>query len=125
MRRLALVCLLALFTLPAAAQPSPAGTCSFTGAWLERGGYITTIDDQRHWTTYGDAQAFRSEGPPAGQGWVLQSEQAITFDWEGAEDGYEYDWRFSESCGVLDLELVRVGGEPTEMQLHIHYTRLD
>ncbi|MBO6937963.1 MAG: hypothetical protein JJ863_23540 [Deltaproteobacteria bacterium] len=127
MRRLALVFLLALLTIPAAAQPAPqpSGSCSFTATWQERSGFVTTIDDQRQWQTFSNAGALQAENAPAAKGWVVHTEQGITFDWEGAEQGYEYAWRFSESCRVLDLDLVRVGGEPTQMQVQLHFTKLD
>ncbi len=127
MRRLALVFLLVLFTLPAFAQPrsQQAGSCSFAATWQERSGFVTTIDDQRRWHTYTNAEALAAESPSAVHGWVVHDEQSITFDHEGAEHGYEYSWRFSEGCRVLDLALVRSGGQPTTTPFELHFTKLD
>ncbi len=124
MRRLAIALLLALGTLPARAQPSAAGTCSFTGVWQEESGFVTAIDDQRQWQTWSTAEAHRSEQAPAGRGWVVHTEQGITFDFDGNEDGYEYEWRFDDECRALDLVLVRVRGEPTTMDFAIHFHRM-
>lgn len=123
MRRLVIFAFLVLTALPALAQQH-AGSCSFTGVWQERSGFVTAIDDQRRWRTWSDAQAHRSEAAPAGQGWVVSTEAGITFDYEGAETGYEYEWRFDEGCQALDLDLVRAGGDPTTLDMRLQFTRL-
>jgi len=123
MRRFAIFALLVLTSLPALAQHH-AGSCSFTGVWQERSGFVTAIDDQRQWRTWSDAEAHRSEAAPAGRGWVVSTEAGITFDYEGAETGYEYEWRFDEGCQALRLDLVRTGGEPAALDMQLHFTRM-
>lgn len=120
-----LVALLAHFILlpgPATAQgPSAqgAGQCSFEGTWRAQG-FTTRIDAQRRWSTWSGSS---TEGPPQGQGWVLTDNELMTFDHEGAERGYAYVWSFEDDCALLDLRLVRAGGQPVTNGFRIRFNR--
>ena len=99
-----------------------AGQCSFEGTWhAQAAGFTTRIDAQRRWATWsGDS----TEGPPAGQGWVLTDNELMTFDFDGAERGYAYVWSFEDDCAVLDLRLVRQGRQPDESGYRLRFHRV-
>lgn len=126
MRRILLVSLFMLAALPAlpSAAQRLAGSCSFAGTWRARSGFVTVIDEQRQWRTYATPELM-SVGTVAGQGWVIQSEQGLTFDYEGAEHGYEYEWRFADDCRRVELTLARIGETPVQDGFQIHFTRLE
>ena len=124
MRALLLIALLATFFdlgNPAAAQdPVLAGQCSFEGVWRAQG-FTTRIDAQRGWATWSGTAM---DGPPGAHGWVLTDAEFMTFDYEGAEHGYDYVWSFEDECAILDLRLVRRGGQPDDSGIHLRFNRL-
>lgn len=121
MRSLLLFTLIALATPAAGQDRTLAGQCRFEGTWRAQAGFTTRIDAQQRWATWSGNS---TEGARGAQGWVLTDAEFMTFDYEGAENGYDYVWSIEDDCAVLDLRLVRRGGRPDETGYHLRFTRL-
>ena len=121
MRSFLLVAFIALAQPATAQDPALAGQCRFEGTWRAAAGFTTRIDAQRRWATWSGSS---TEGSPDAQGWVLTNNELMTFDYDGAEHGYDYVWSFEDDCAVLDLRLVRQGGRPDQSGYHLRFNRL-